>query len=53
LAKVIEAVNACFEAGVDGFEAELKAFGDCCGTDDFREGATAFLEKRAPKFAGR
>jgi enoyl-CoA hydratase len=53
VAKVIEAVNAYFQDGVDGFEAELKAFGDCCATDDFREGASAFLEKRAAVFTGK
>lgn len=52
VAKVIESVNAYFESQ-NGFEAELKAFGDCCGTEDFREGATAFLEKRAANFSGR
>jgi enoyl-CoA hydratase len=53
VAKVIEAVNAYFQDGADGFEAELQAFGDCCGTDDFREGASAFLEKRAAVFTGK
>lgn len=53
VAKVIEAVNAYFQDGADGFEAELQAFGDCCGTDDFREGASAFLEKRAAVFSGK
>jgi len=51
--KAIEAVNAYYQDGVDGFEAELKAFGDCCATDDFREGASAFLEKRAAVFTGK
>ncbi|MFZ4635456.1 MAG: enoyl-CoA hydratase-related protein [Saprospiraceae bacterium] len=53
VAKVIEAVNAYFQDGADGFEAELRAFGDCCGTDDFREGAAAFLEKRVAVFTGK
>lgn len=53
IAKVIEAVNACFADGVDGFTAELDAFGQCCDTDDFREGAAAFVGKRKANFTGR
>lgn len=36
----------------DGFEQEADLFGSLCGTDDMREGTTAFLEKRKPKFKG-
>ena len=32
---------------------EADVFGLLCATDDKREGMAAFLEKRAPKFAGR
>lgn len=53
VAKVIEAVNAFFDSSADGYEAEIKAFGDCCNTEDFREGAAAFLAKRTPAFKGR
>ncbi len=53
VAKVIEAVNAYFEDGVDGFTAELDAFGACCDTADFREGAAAFVEKRKANFQGK
>lgn len=34
----------------DGLNLEADLFGECCGTDDFKEGTTAFLEKRPPKF---
>jgi len=52
IAKVIECVNACFQHDVDGFEKESVEFAACTATVDFKEGATAFLEKRKPKFKG-
>ena len=48
----IKAVNAGFMNNAQGFEAEIKAFGECFGTADFKEGTTAFLEKRKAKFPG-
>lgn len=50
IAAAMSAVNAGFEEGVDGFEAEIDAFGEAFGTDEFKEGTTAFLEKRKPEF---
>jgi enoyl-CoA hydratase len=51
--KIIDSVNAYYAFGKSGFDAELHAFGLCCSTDDFKEGATAFVEKRKPEFKGK
>lgn len=48
----IEAVNAYFAPGEMGFAKEVSAFGKAAGTEDFKEGATAFLEKRKANFKG-
>jgi len=53
IAKVIQSVNAYFEPTTDGFAQEVQAFGQCCDTDDFREGASAFVEKRKANFQGK
>ena len=48
----INAVNANYKEGVNGFETEIKSFGKCFGTVDFKEGTQAFLEKRKAVFTG-
>ena len=48
----IKAVNAGFMYDTDGYATEIDAFGTCFGTDDFKEGTTAFLEKRKADFPG-
>lgn len=53
IAKIIETVNAYFQYNEDGFDQEVRAFGVTAGTEDFQEGAAAFIEKRSPKFSGK
>lgn len=52
IAKIIEAVNAYFDEKQDGFAREVKEFGNTTGTEDFKEGASAFIEKRKANFKG-
>ncbi|MCF8320018.1 MAG: enoyl-CoA hydratase/isomerase family protein [Flavobacterium sp.] len=48
----IKAINANYKEGINGFKTEIEAFGKCFATEDFKEGTTAFLEKRKPDFKG-
>jgi enoyl-CoA hydratase len=50
----LDAVNNGMEASQDeGLALEASYFGLCAGTEDKKEGTSAFLEKRAPQFHGR
>ena len=55
------ALTACLEAVqisadmslLEGLHAEANLFGRVCGTDDFKEGTDAFLNKRSATFTGK
>ncbi len=46
----IEAINAAEDEQQNGNKVEMDAFGHLFGTEDFKEGVSAFLAKRIPNF---
>jgi enoyl-CoA hydratase len=51
ISSAITCINANYIDGVDGYQTEITEFGKCFGTRDFKEGTTAFLEKRKANFS--
>lgn len=52
IAKVIECINN-FDHTQQGYDFEIKKFGECFQTEDRKEGVSSFLEKRKPNFTGK
>ena len=49
--QAIKAINMSSEVSKrEGLNYEASLFSLCCGTEDFKEGTSAFLEKRMPTF---
>jgi enoyl-CoA hydratase len=52
--QAVKAINICNEVSRrEGLKFETSLFSLCCGTDDFKEGTSAFLEKRNPAFKNK
>lgn len=50
---ILNSVNSYYNKEENGYLQEANGFAKCTSTDDFREGVSAFLEKRKPKFTGK
>ena len=53
VAACIKSANAVFDETINGYELEIKEFGNCFATEDMNEGTAAFLEKRKADFKGQ
>ena len=52
--QAMKAITICDEvSGSEGLNFEASLFSLCCGTDDFKEGTLAFLEKRKSAFKNK
>lgn len=50
ISSAIKAVNEGYRAKQSGYEAEIALFGKSFETSEFKEGTSAFLQKRKPNF---
>lgn len=48
----IKVINAGYNNKLNGYEVEIEEFGKSFATGDFKEGVSAFLEKRKANFSG-
>lgn len=53
ISAAIKAINANYDPQLNGFEVEIEEFGHSFGTEDFKEGTSAFLGKRKANFPGK
>jgi len=53
VAMALNAIRSVDLPQAQGLQMEAALFGQACGTDDFREGVHAFLNKQQPEFQGR
>jgi enoyl-CoA hydratase len=51
--EVLRCAHLALDTSGTAFAQEAKSFGRCAGTEDFKEGVQAFMEKRKTSFTGK
>jgi enoyl-CoA hydratase len=51
--EILRCTHLAIETSGTAFNQEAKSFGRCAGTEDFKEGVQAFMEKRKATFTGK
>jgi enoyl-CoA hydratase len=49
---IVDCVNSVYLPEENGYQTEANSFARCVKSGDYKEGTSAFLEKRKPKFKG-
>lgn len=52
ISMIIDSVRSHYHKEENGFQTEANSFSICCKTEDFKEGTSAFIEKRDANFTG-
>jgi enoyl-CoA hydratase len=49
---IVDCINSVYLPEENGYQTEANSFARCVKSGDYKEGTSAFLEKRKPQFKG-